>query len=54
MPEKFKWTPVVPIATTHRQGPDEMAHALQPALVALQAGQNLPLPALLDALDPRR
>jgi hypothetical protein len=29
-------------------------HALQAALLALQGGQNLPLPALLDALDPRR
>jgi hypothetical protein len=38
MRQKLKWKPVVPIARANREGPDELAHALQPALLTLQAG----------------
>ena len=55
MRQKLKWEPVVPIARTHRQGPDELAHELQPALLALQAARTSSSRyALADKRSPTR
>jgi len=48
-------TPLVAIAPARSEGVSQgLSRSLEPAFLARQAIQDLPLPALLDALDPDR
>jgi hypothetical protein len=53
--QHLKRNPIVSIARQYRKTRHKaLAHPVEPPFLALQAGEDLPLPALLDALDPRR
>lgn len=53
--QQLKWKPIVSITGLYREARHKaLADAIEATLLALQAGENLPLPAFLDALDPRR
>ena len=53
--QHLKGKPIVSIAGQYGKARHEaLAHPVEPPLLALQAGEDLPLPALLDALDPDR
>jgi hypothetical protein len=53
--EHLKRKPIVSIARQYRKTRHKaLAHSVEAPFLTLQAGKNLPLPALLDALDPRR
>jgi len=48
-------TPVVATAPPRSEGTSQgLSRPFKPPFLALQPVQNLPLPALLDALDPDR
>jgi len=53
--QHLKSNPIVSIARQYRKTRYKpLAHSVEAPFLTLQARKNLPLPALLDALDPRR
>jgi len=53
--EHLKRKPIISTARLYREARHQgLTHPVEPSFLALQAGEDLPLPALLDALDPRR
>jgi len=54
-PRRPRRKPVITVSLAGRQPASQgLSGSLEPALLTLQAGENLPLPALLDALDLHR
>jgi hypothetical protein len=53
--QQRRWPLVVPLTPARNEGRSEaLPGSVESAFLALQAGENLPLPALPDALNPDR